>query len=105
MRRTAIALAAVVLTGCGGSPPSRVGASSSSAVRRRAQAAAEVPAVPGIEAEIVRLRTDEAIGGQVQVRVSDTGDTPFTVTAWRSGRPASRPSRRRRSPPGSCPGG
>jgi hypothetical protein len=39
------------------------------------------PAVPGIEAEIVRLRTDEAIGGQVQVRLTDTGDTPFAVTA------------------------
>jgi hypothetical protein len=37
--------------------------------------------VPGIEAEVVRLRTDEAIGGQVQVRVTDTGDAPFTVTA------------------------
>ncbi len=37
--------------------------------------------MPGIEAEIVRLRTDEAIGGQVQVRLTDTGDTPFTVTA------------------------
>jgi hypothetical protein len=75
MRRTAIALAAVVLAGCGGSPAQSSDASSSSSE------ATAVPAVPGIEAEIVRLRTDEAIGGQVQVRVSDTGDTPFTVTA------------------------
>jgi hypothetical protein len=39
------------------------------------------PAVPGIAAEAVRLRTDAAIGGQVQVRVTDTGGAPFTVTA------------------------
>jgi hypothetical protein len=38
-------------------------------------------AVPGIEAEAVRLRTDEALGGQLQVRVTDTGTTPFTVTS------------------------
>jgi hypothetical protein len=38
-------------------------------------------AVPGIEAEAVRLRTDEAVGGQLQVRVTDTGTTPFTVTS------------------------
>ena len=76
MRRTALALAAVMLAGCGGSPAASSSESSSSS-----EPAAEVPAVPGIEAEIVRLRTDEAIGGQVQVRVSDTGDTPFTVTS------------------------
>ena len=40
-----------------------------------------VPAVPGIEAEAVRLRTDEAVGGQVQVRITATGAEPFTVTA------------------------
>jgi hypothetical protein len=28
----------------------------------------------------VRLRTDEAVGGQVQVRITATGDEPFTVT-------------------------
>jgi hypothetical protein len=43
--------------------------------------APDVPAVPGIEAEAVRLRTDEVVGGQVQVRVTDTGDDGFTVTA------------------------
>jgi len=36
--------------------------------------------VPGIEAEAVRLRTDEAVGGRIQVRVTDTGDDGFTVT-------------------------
>lgn len=37
--------------------------------------------VPGISGEVVRLRTDEALGGQVQVRLTGTGDVPFTVTA------------------------
>ena len=79
MRRTAIALVTGVLalSGCGGSgdePSSRASSDSSAE-------APSLPAVPGIEAEIVRLRTDEAIGGQVQVRLTDTGDTPFTVTA------------------------
>ncbi|WP_175484127.1 hypothetical protein [Modestobacter sp. DSM 44400] len=27
------------------------------------------------------LRTDEAVGRQVQVRLTDTGTAPFTVTA------------------------
>lgn len=40
-----------------------------------------IPAVPGIEAEAVRQRTDEAIGGQVQIRITATGDEPFTVTS------------------------
>jgi hypothetical protein len=39
------------------------------------------PAVPGIEAEVVRHRTDVPVTGQVHVRVTDTGDRPFTVTA------------------------
>jgi hypothetical protein len=42
--------------------------------------APEISAVPGIEAEVVRLRTDEVVGGQVQVRVTNTGDDGFTVT-------------------------
>src|SRR5215218_110586 len=80
MRRSAIALltgAAALLAACGGP----AGGPSSQASSSAAEPSPSVPAVPGIEAEIVRLRTDEAIGGQVQVRVSDTGDTPFTVTA------------------------
>ncbi len=44
-------------------------------------AAPAPPAVPGIEAEVVRLRTDVTVDGQVHVRVTDTGDQPFTVTA------------------------
>jgi hypothetical protein len=78
MRRTAIAFAvgAVTLAACAGpaADPSPDASPSSSVTPA-------VPAVPGIEAEIVRLRTDEAIGGQVQVRLTDTGDTPFTVTS------------------------
>jgi hypothetical protein len=78
MRRGAIALAVGValLAACGepaGEPSSEASSSSSSAEPSAS--------VPGIEAEIVRLRTDEAIGGQVQVRLTDTGDTPFTATA------------------------
>jgi hypothetical protein len=40
-----------------------------------------VPPVAGIEAEAVQLRADAAVGGQVQVRVTDTGGEPFTVTS------------------------
>lgn len=76
MRRTAVAVAVAMalLAACGDSGSGSPAASSSP------PAEWTVPAVPGIEAEIVRLRTDEAVGGQVQVRLTDTGDTPFTVT-------------------------
>ncbi|MFP5371354.1 MAG: hypothetical protein ACLGI3_11495 [Actinomycetes bacterium] len=72
MKGAALALLAVLTAACGGTPPSAPSASS-----------AEPPGVPGMAAEVVLLRTDEAIGGQVQVRVTDTGDAPFTVTAVR----------------------
>ncbi len=39
------------------------------------------PAVPGMEATAVRLRTDVAIGGQFQTRILNTGSEPFTVLA------------------------
>ena len=78
MRRTAIALVtgavAALPAACAGPPAGPSSEASSSSAEPAA-------AVPGIEAEIVRLRTDEAVGGQVQVRLTDTGDTPFTVTA------------------------
>ena len=77
MRRTAIALLVLLTAACGST-------SSPSAGTPSASTSAEPsgpPPVPGIEAEIVRLRTDEAIGGQVQVRLTDTGDTPFIVTS------------------------
>lgn len=44
-------------------------------------APAALPDVPGIAGEVVRLRSDEAAGNRVQVRLTDTGDQPFTVTA------------------------
>jgi hypothetical protein len=50
-----------------------------------------VPAVPGVEAEVVRLRTDVPVGRQVQVRVTDTGDAPFTVTGVAIDSPAFAP--------------
>lgn len=40
-----------------------------------------VAPVEGVAGEVVRLRTDEVVGGQVQVRLTDTGDAPLTVTA------------------------
>jgi hypothetical protein len=72
-------LALVALTaGCGAS--AEPASESSAAPTTSLSAGPPVPAVPGIEAEAVRLRTDEAVGGQVQVRITDTGDEPFTVT-------------------------
>jgi hypothetical protein len=78
MRRTAAVVAAAVAlcaacSSSGGDPASAPAAGTTS------QAPA-LPAVPGVEAEVVRLRTDVAVGGRVQVRVTDTGDAPFTVT-------------------------
>lgn len=55
-----------------GSPPASSSAPSS---------AAGIPEVPGLTAEAVRLRTDEAVGGRFQVRITNTGDEPFTVTS------------------------
>ncbi|MGY1638908.1 hypothetical protein ACI78V_19855 [Geodermatophilus sp. SYSU D00742] len=87
MRRTAVGVAALLCAACG-----TVGGGVPAADSPRAEASSEeapsapstpsaVPAVPGIEAEVVRLRTDVVVGGQVQVRVTDTGTEPFTVTA------------------------
>jgi hypothetical protein len=75
MRRAAVAGLAVLCAACTGSP------ASSSDAAGTTSAAPTVPAVPGIAAEVVRLRTDVAVGGRVQVRVTDSGTDPFTVTA------------------------
>ncbi|HZB21461.1 MAG TPA: hypothetical protein VE463_16605 [Blastococcus sp.] len=80
MRRTAAGLL-VALTAACGATPSPAAAPSSSAAPSSAPVEAALPAVPGLEAEAVRLRTDEAIGGQFQVRITDTGDDEFTVTS------------------------
>ena len=80
-RRAAVALVALT-AGCAASadsssdvPPAVAPATTT------LSAGPTVPAVPGIEAEAVRQRTDEAIGDQVQVRITDSGDEPFTVTS------------------------
>jgi hypothetical protein len=75
--RTAL-VAVLVTAGCA---TSSAGPSASSSSSTSTSVAPTIPAVPGIEAEAVRQRTDEAIGGQVQVRITDTGDEPFTVTS------------------------
>ncbi|MGY1686877.1 hypothetical protein ACI8AK_14925 [Geodermatophilus sp. SYSU D00867] len=81
MRRTAAGLVVLLCAACGSAGPSAaepaLPVSPSSAPAR----GPAVPPVPGIEAEAVELRTDAAVGGQVQVRVTDTGTEPFTVTA------------------------
>lgn len=69
-------LLAVLTAGCAASAEPAADAPATTSSARPT-----VPAVPGIEAEAVRLRTDEAVGGQVQLRITDTGDEPFTVTS------------------------
>src|SRR3954454_6206416 len=82
MRRAAVVLVAGLTAACGASSgsPSSAGSSAASTTASLPTGPA-VPAVTGIQAEAVRLRTDEAIGGQVQTRVTNTGDAPFTVTS------------------------
>jgi hypothetical protein len=75
-RCAAVALVALT-TGCAASADPASDAPATTSL----SAGPTVPAVPGIEAEAVRQRTDEAIGDQVQVRITDTGDEPFTVTS------------------------
>ncbi|MGY1691132.1 hypothetical protein [Geodermatophilus sp. SYSU D01105] len=79
MRRAAAALIAVLCAAC--SSPAGGGPASSPVAGGTTSTAPAVPAVPGIAAEVVRLRTDVVVGGRVQVRVADTGAEPFTVTA------------------------
>src|SRR4051812_42064467 len=78
MRRTAIALAVALTAACGGSPATGSSTSASGSAASE-PAAPTAPPVDGMSAEAVRLRTDEAVGGQVQVRIAAT--EPFTVTA------------------------
>jgi hypothetical protein len=72
--------AVLLLAACGGAPaasrPSPQTSNSSPATR-----GTPAPPAPGIEAEAVQLRTDAAVGGRIQVRVTATGDEPFTVTS------------------------
>jgi hypothetical protein len=83
MRKAAIVLVAALTAACGSSSGSSSSASSSPAAPTTATLSTgpAVPPVAGIEAEAVRQRTDEAVGGQVQTRVTNTGHVPFTVTS------------------------
>jgi hypothetical protein len=83
MRRAAIVLVAALTAACGSSSAASSSSSTSSPAPTTASLSTgpAVPPVQGIEAEAVRLRTDEALGGQVQTRVTNTGDAPFTVTS------------------------
>ncbi len=74
-----LTLLAAVTAACGGTPPPAESPSSP-----------EPPGVADMAAEVVLLRTDEAVGGQVQVRITDTGVAPFTVTAVRLDSPGFR---------------
>ncbi|MCV2490318.1 hypothetical protein OF117_13190 [Geodermatophilus sp. YIM 151500] len=68
--------------GCGGAEPAvRDGAGAAASPSSARPATPAVPAVPGIDAEAIELRTDAAVGGQVHVRITNTGAEPFTVTS------------------------
>lgn len=76
-------VALTVLDGCGAADPSE---SSDSAVDNSTSAPSvnapiAPPAVPGIRAVAVRLRTDVPVGGQFQTRITNTGPEPFSVLA------------------------
>ena len=79
----------VVLTlasACGAAPdPNGTADRTSDAAADSVQPTAPVatPAVPGMRARAVRLRTDVAIGGQFQTRLSNTGTETFTVVGIR----------------------
>ncbi len=72
-------LAVLLCAACGGAPSSA--SPSSASPSSTPSPGPAVPPVAGIEAEAVQLRADAAVGGQVQVRVTDTGGEPFTVTS------------------------
>src|SRR3712207_5004731 len=75
MGRTAVLGLALLCATCSGAD------GAAEQVPAATSAAPALPPVPGIEAEVVRHRTDVPVPGRVHVRVTDTGDQPFTVTA------------------------
>lgn len=85
--RLVVGLVAVltVLSGCSASAGSGESETISSpdAAQSPVEPTAPVatPAVPGMRATAVRLRTDSAVGGQFQTRIANTGSEPFTVLA------------------------
>jgi hypothetical protein len=80
MKRSALAarcmVVALLVTACGGGTTTEPEGTAAAATT----ASPAVPDVPGIRAEAVVLRTDDAVGGQFQVHITNTGDAPFTVT-------------------------
>ncbi len=81
MRRTAVLALALLCVGCSGTDGGAAAGDEEPAAPATTSAAPALPPVPGIEAEVVRHRTDVPVPGRVHVRVTDTGDQPFTVTA------------------------
>jgi hypothetical protein len=77
MRRTAVLALALLCAACSGAE----GAADAVPGAPTTSATPALPPVPGIDAEVVRQRTDVTVPGQVHVRVTDTGNQPFTVTA------------------------
>lgn len=65
----------LLVAACGGTPEAAAPRPEESS------AAPSVPDVPGIEVEAVQLRTDAAVGGRFQVRVTATGGQPVTVSS------------------------
>src|SRR3954452_24642076 len=90
MGRGVMVLVAVLTAACGSSSSSS-SESSPAPTTASLSTGPAVPPVAGIQAEAVRLRTDEALGGQVQTRVTNSGDAPFTVTSVALDSPGFRP--------------
>jgi len=101
MKSTMIALllgVLAVLSGCSAAAGPAVsdasaGASASDGPTSAASPTAPVatPAVAGMRAVAVRLRTDVAIGGQFQTRITNTGSEQFSVLAVRLDSPGFEP--------------
>jgi hypothetical protein len=73
VRRAAVGLV-LVLAGCSAGSPAADRAAATPSVEA-------VPEVPGVAAQAVQLRTDAALGGQVQVRITNTGPAAFSVSS------------------------
>ncbi|WP_369133021.1 hypothetical protein [Modestobacter sp. I12A-02662] len=83
MGRTPVVVVVLLLAGCAAEDgaPAGQGTPPVGAPPVGAPTVSAPPAVAGIEAEAVRLRSDVTAGRRLQVRISDTGPAPFTVTS------------------------
>ena len=85
LRRLVVLALVVVLSGCASGTDSTETAGSTAALSAESApsvtAPLATPAVPGMTAVAVRLRTDVAVGGQFQTRITNTGSAPFNVLA------------------------